>query len=126
MTEHSLLPWRYRPLEHDDWGMIRGLDGSVVAVARYGSNSTESDLQRHRRNKTDPCGANGQFIVKAVNGHDALVKALQLQEAAEEAHANCGECNGEDVPELCPVCFPLFDDARIARRGILSVVGGSR
>jgi hypothetical protein len=53
---------------------------------------------------------------------DALVKALQLQEDAEEAHANCGECNGEDVPELCPICFPLFDDARIARRGILADV----
>jgi hypothetical protein len=56
---------------------------------------------------------------------DALVKALQLQEAAEEAHANCDECNGEDVPELCPICFPLFDDARIARRGILAAVSGA-
>lgn len=64
-------------------------------------------------------------IVAGHNNHDALVKALALQEAAEEAHANCDECGGEEVPELCPKCFPLFDDARIARRGILASVGGS-
>lgn len=52
----------------------------------------------------------------------ALINALKMQEAAEEAHANCGECNGEDVPDLCPVCFPLFDDARIARRSVLAAV----
>lgn len=62
-------------------------------------------------------------IVAAHNNHDALVKALALQEAAEEAHANCDECGGEEVPELCPTCFPLFDDARVARRGILASVG---
>jgi hypothetical protein len=52
--------------------------------------------------------------------------ALEIQEKAEEAHANCTECDGEEVPELCPVCFPLFDDARIARRSVLAAVGGSR
>lgn len=52
----------------------------------------------------------------------AMVAALDLQEAAEEAHANCEECGGDDVPELCPVCFPLYDDARIARRAVLQRV----
>jgi hypothetical protein len=47
---------------------------------------------------------------------DAALKALQLQETAEEAHVNCDECRGEEAPELCPKCFPLFDEARIARR----------
>lgn len=45
-----------------------------------------------------------------------LLEAAQLLEKAEEAHANCDECEGEEIPELCPKCFPLFDDARIKRR----------
>lgn len=66
-------------------------------------------------------GAADAFAV-AANALPALLKALQLQEKADEFHANCEECGGEDVPELCPVCFPLYDDARIARRGILARV----
>jgi hypothetical protein len=46
----------------------------------------------------------------------ALLAAAQALEKAEEAHANCEECEGEDIPEACPKCFPLFDDARVARR----------
>jgi hypothetical protein len=51
-----------------------------------------------------------------------LANALCMQEAAEEAHANCTECDGEDVPELCPKCFPLFDEARVERRRLLSAL----
>ena len=65
----------------------------------------------------------GLDIEAASNAVNHAVKALELQEAAEEAHANCDECGGEEVPELCPVCFPLYDDARIARRLILARVG---
>lgn len=49
----------------------------------------------------------------------ALLRAALLLEKAEEAHANCLECEGEGVPELCPQCFPLFDDARLARLAAL-------
>jgi hypothetical protein len=45
-----------------------------------------------------------------------LLIAAQLQEAAETQHANCEECEGRGVPELCHVCFPFFDDARVKRR----------
>ena len=51
-----------------------------------------------------------------------LVKALELQEKADEFHANCEECGGEEIPELCRDCFPLFDAARIARRTALAKV----
>ena len=64
--------------------------------------------------------------VKLRAERDALVKALRLLEKAEEFHANCQECRGEDVPELCPKCFPLFDDARIARRRIVAAVSGGK
>ena len=46
----------------------------------------------------------------------SLLKAAMLLERAETAHANCPECEGDIAGELCSVCFPLFDDARIARR----------
>lgn len=67
-------------------------------------------------------GAADAFAVAAKALPD-LVKALKLQEAADEARLNCEECGGEESPELCPVCFPLYDDARIARRLILAAVG---
>jgi hypothetical protein len=49
-----------------------------------------------------------------------LYEALQALEEAETANANCQECNGEGVPELCEACFPLFDDARLKRRAIIA------
>lgn len=61
--------------------------------------------------------ANAHLIVAA----PTLLKAAQLQEAAETAHANCDECDGEEVPELCEKCFPLYDDARIARRAAIAL-----
>ena len=56
--------------------------------------------------------ANARLIAAAPELYEA---ALSL-EVAEIAHANCSECDGEIVPELCPKCFPLFDNARVARR----------
>lgn len=53
-----------------------------------------------------------------------LYEAAALLEAAEDAHANCPECDGEIIPELCPVCFPLFDDARLKRRAALAKARG--
>lgn len=66
---------------------------------------------------------------RAANAHLAaaapdLAEAAALQEAAEDAHANCPECDGEEVPECCPVCFPLFDDARLKRRAALAKARG--
>jgi hypothetical protein len=57
-------------------------------------------------------GANARLIAAAPD----LLEAAMLQEAAEDAHANCEECEGEGVPELCEKCFPLFDNARVKRR----------
>jgi hypothetical protein len=47
---------------------------------------------------------------------ERLAEAIRMTEDAENANANCDECGGEGVPELCGKCFPLFDDARIARQ----------
>lgn len=55
--------------------------------------------------------------------YDLLDAAKKLEEA-EEFHANCEECEGEDVPELCGNCFPLFDDARVMRRVAIAKAEG--
>lgn len=60
--------------------------------------------------------ANAHLVAAAPDLYDAAASL----EAAEEAHANCPECEGEGVPELCPFCFPLFDDARLKRRAALA------
>lgn len=54
-----------------------------------------------------------------------LYEAAQLLEAAEDAHANCPECDGTGVPELCERCFPLFDDARLKRLAALAKAEGT-
>lgn len=51
-----------------------------------------------------------------------LREALVLQEKAENAHMTCDECDPEDAPETCAKCFPLYDDARLARRAALAAV----
>jgi hypothetical protein len=54
---------------------------------------------------------------------DLLAAAMKLEEA-EAFHANCEECEGEGVPELCEKCFPLFDDARCMRRAAIAKATG--
>lgn len=51
---------------------------------------------------------------------DTLIQALALQEVAETAHLKCDECDPADAPETCEKCFPLYDDARVARRRVLA------
>lgn len=54
-----------------------------------------------------------------------LLAACQLQEAAEEFNCNkCENCFGEGEPEACEVCFPKFDDARVARRAAIARAEG--
>ena len=31
-VKHTPGPWSYRPRENDDWGMVRGPDGRLVAA----------------------------------------------------------------------------------------------
>lgn len=72
-------PWRYRPDPFDDWGIVRGPDDYVVAVARYQTAGlTEDQLNQHRRNRTDPAGPDALLIVAA---RTALPEALDTIEA---------------------------------------------
>lgn len=73
MAEHN-LPWAYQPREFDDWGWIRDAAGDLAVIARGDKGDKSHD--QHRRDKTDPYGDYAAFVLKAVNNHEALVKAL--------------------------------------------------
>lgn len=101
MNEHTPTPWSYRPQKYDDWGFIRGpkeADGfaPIAAIAR-GETSETHDM--HRAAGTDPYGPNALLIVKAVNSHDALVKALGEIEALSDNCVNAERYYDEDALE---------------------------
>ena len=54
---------------------------------------------------------------------DLLAAAVKLEEA-EIQHSNCPECEGDEIPEHCAVCFPAFDAARRTRRAAISRARG--
>lgn len=64
---HGALPWRLRPNKHDDWGWIRDAHGHVACQVRWSPELTEDDLNKHRRDKTDPAQEVADFILAKVN-----------------------------------------------------------
>jgi len=63
-------------------------------------------------------------LMPLAESHRDLLAACRMLEAAEEAWANCEDCGGEGVPELCGTCFPAHDDARLARRAAIAKAEG--
>lgn len=112
MSERTPTPWVYRQSKFDDWGWIRGpaadgeRHGDLAAVAKGGD---DTPFDEHRRNGTDPYAANATFIVKAVNSHEALMKALEEIAAIAE-----GSRTVNSLPHI----------AKIAR-GAIGVVGSA-
>lgn len=104
MTDHTPGPW----VQFAD-------QGKCVAIMPAGR---DGDICTFKECPTD---ADARLMTAAPQ----LMQALHLLEKAEEFHMNCDECDGEDIPELCEKCFPLYDDARIARRQALAAVGGA-
>lgn len=64
--------------------------------------------------------ANGRVLAAAF---DLLAAARKLEEA-EAFHLDCEECEGEELPEICGHCFPLYDDARVMRRNAIAKAEG--
>jgi hypothetical protein len=80
------LPWAHRPLEYDDWGMIRDTHSSPVCDACCGAQYTDLEADEARRTKTVPpkVQAIADHIILACNAHADLVAALKpFAEAAE-------------------------------------------
>jgi len=79
MTEHTPTPWEVERCQSGDMEMqgVRGANGRIVIA----------DLLRDGQDDIDYA-----FIVRAVNCHEELVKAL------ERVMNNCVECGEEDEP----------------------------
>jgi hypothetical protein len=92
---HTPGPWSYRPFEHDDWGIVRGPDGYVVANAQSNrvSDEEKDDARWHR---TDPYEANARLIAAAPELLQALKALLEIVEKTKwgqpwpgRPHAEC-------------------------------------
>lgn len=76
------LPLKKDNQEFADWGWIRDADDNMIAVA---SLPLGVDMEKHRREKTDPTQERVDCIIRAVNCHDELLEALQRLRNAEKA-----------------------------------------
>lgn len=116
-TAHTPGPWKdceeaaidYRPC------YIVGADGQSTVAILHGGGPKRAISKAEER-------ANARLIAAAPD----LFECAEILEKAEEAHANCDECEGEGAPELCVKCFPLFDDARVKRRAALAAAKGAK
>lgn len=110
VADHN-LPWVYRPRESDDWGWIRDADGDLAACAR--GKKGNKTLDGYRRDGTDPYGKYAAFIVKAVNNHDSLVKALADIIEVEKEFRNTMPCDwdGDPLSDACDAAAKLLTDA---------------
>ena len=99
MTAPTDGPWEISHLGKDGAWEIR-VEGFVICS----------------RNRIDHLSLQSAANAKLIAAAPDLLAAAKLLEVAETAHVNCPECEGEEVPELCPRCFPAFEEARIARR----------
>lgn len=112
MAEHTPGPWTIEEYGDNDCPSLviyKDTESRVCFMATPGSQGDPAVIE-----------ADARLICAAPD----LLKAAQLLEKAEEFHANCEECDGEGVPELCGECFPLFDDARVARRLAIAKADG--
>lgn len=114
-------PWSEHGKGGCECGQIFGPDGNAVIAIVQGPNHLGPDGPDCVPNR-EAQQANARLIAAAPD----LVEAAALQEDAEDANANCPECEGDGIPELCPRCFPLFDAARVKRRAALLKARGER
>lgn len=81
-------PWLYRPMQHDDWGVVRApffmeWGGHPFLCQAYDpSKRDEPTLAAHREAKTDPWEANARLIAQAPTIAAELATALDQLAAA--------------------------------------------
>lgn len=71
-------PWSYRPLVWDDWGIVRGPKGWIVARARAGRQLSEDEKSAYRRDGTDPYEANARLIAAAPRLVEAAINLMAM------------------------------------------------
>jgi hypothetical protein len=116
---HTPGPWWVRLYPGTYSYEVRASGAAIASVGNLGSTSDHRPTAKRWQAETP---ANARLIAAAPD----LLEAAQLLEAAEDFNANdCPDCEGDGVPELCGTCFPLFDDARVARRLAIAKATGA-
>lgn len=64
-------PWRYRPNEFDDWGVVKASDNFTICQCRR--RATQEELSAHRASGTDPYEANARLV----SASPAMAEALE-------------------------------------------------
>ena len=92
--------WAYRPVEYDDWGVVRGDEVDMgwewkprPVIAQFRGHQDAEELAQHRIEGTDPYGPDAVFTVTLVNAyragdlvHRSAIDAAKAQQ--READAN--------------------------------------
>lgn len=102
-------PWRAKPHEFDDWGVIRSPDGLQVALAMDGIRyfgGYDDLLNSHRRANTDPTQHNMDFIAHAREDVPALIAEVRRLREENDAlwetdalHRRSKECKDVALKE---------------------------
>jgi hypothetical protein len=90
-------PWRYRPHQYDDWGIVKGADGRTICQAQD-LRVSEEEKSECRATGADPYAANAQLIAAAPDLYAALElakKALTEIRKCSSAGAAVGYTNPE-------------------------------
>lgn len=72
LNKLSPAPWRVRPLEHDDWGLVRDANGVPVSTTCMSSHYGLNDCGKPEG--PEPIGTNAHFIALARNAHDVMIR----------------------------------------------------
>ena len=83
-------PWLVRPLEHDDWGIVRGADGKAVCDCAPPGRWERSDCGKPEG--PSPIPENTDFVANSIT--DLPAALAMLGEAMDDvAHLlQCAEC----------------------------------
>ena len=104
--------WLYRPLEFDDWGIVRA-GRSIICQARDPRASSEEALSEYRHAGTDPWEANARFIAAARTAIPALLDRVAV---LEELVAGL---SGQFDHQGCTCTFPSDDCCAFAKAAVL-------
>ena len=113
LFEYTPGPWTIEEYGDDATALVihKDTENRVCFMATPGSRGDPAKIE-----------ADARLICAAPD----LLAAAKKLEQAEDFHANCDECEGEEVPELCEKCFPFFDDARVMRRLAIAKATGKQ
>lgn len=125
---HSPGPWG---IDHDSHESIG--EGQIYAGHNLGVSADEPLRPYIRIARMSPYSSMSQeeadanaLLIKAAP--DLLAAEIAQEEAEDFHHNHCPEADdhGEDKPELCEHCFPLFDKARCMRRAAIANARGEK